>query len=192
MKNLSRRIFIKNSVIGAFSLTGILQVFTSNLTAEEKPLMFINHLIDALRATNNPVCEIAAAKLLLLKDNKSSYDLHLRNANLNNEEIDLIAKAIKTVDVEGGPSLQSFSMSYSPNLRDHGVLSLVKTLPSTVTEIGLVQCGISDKGGEALLVWAAGAPKLHWLCVEKNYFSNKTKEQFIKLGKERNHLLVVV
>ena len=74
----------------------------------------------------------------------------------------IIAEAIKTVHVKRGPSLQSFSMSYNPNLGDEGVLILVKTLPSTVTEIGLVQCGIGDKGGDALMTWASKAPKLQF------------------------------
>ena len=108
------------------------------------------------------------------------------------DEIKQITEAIKIVHIKGGPSLQSFSMSYNPHLGDEGVLLLVKTLPATVTEIGLVQCGIGDKGGDALIMWAAKALKLQWLCVEQNLFSDEMKDRFIQFGNDRNGLLIVL
>ncbi|MFT7674217.1 MAG: hypothetical protein ACI845_002634 [Gammaproteobacteria bacterium] len=178
-ETVSRRIFMKTVLVGSFG-------FTSNSGAAEKPKMIISYLINTLRSVNNPVCEKVASNLLLFKSNKSHYDLHLRNADLNNNEVKLIAEATKIVNDEGGPLLRSFSMSYNSNLRDEGVLMLVKSLPSTVTEIGLVQCGLGDKGGEALMIWASNVPTLHWLCVEQNSFSDKTRGRLVKLGKERN------
>lgn len=144
MQKLSRRIFCKTGLVGAFCFTG-------HSIAEEKPFMIINRLIDALRSINKPACETAVTQLQLLKDNNSSYDLHLRSADLNSDDIKRIAEAIKNVHAEGGPSLKSFSMSYSPDLKDEGVFNLVKTLPTNLTEIGLVRCGVGDKGGEALI-----------------------------------------
>jgi hypothetical protein len=46
------------------------------------------------------------------------------------------------------------------NLGDEGVLILVKSLPQTIAEIGLVQSGIGDTGGEALIGWATNAKQL--------------------------------
>jgi len=83
-------------------------------------------------------------------------------------------------------------MSYNSNLRDEGAVIIANNLPSTLTEIGLVGCGIGDIGAEALIVLAQKAPKLHWLCVENNAFSNDRKQQLLKLGQQRNGLLVVV
>jgi hypothetical protein len=68
-----------------------------------------------------------------LKNSESSYDLHLRNADLNYNQVKSIAEAIKTVHENGGPSLQSFNMSYNLNLGDENVLILVKNLPQTIT-----------------------------------------------------------
>ena len=65
-------------------------------------------------------------------------------------------------------------------------------LPATVTEIGLVQCGIGDKGGDALIMWAAKALNLRWLCVEQNSFSDEMKDRFIQFGNDRKGLLVVL
>lgn len=192
MKNQSKRTFIKSGLLGVFSLTGMLSVFTSNLTAKERPVMSFNPLIDALKSADNAVCENVAIRLSSLKNDQYSYDLHLRSADLNSDEVKRIAEAIKAVHDQGGPALHSFSLSYNPNLRDDGVLNLVKNLPSTLTEIGLVGCNIGDGGADALLLFAQTTPKLYWLCVENNAFSSETKKQFIKLGQERNGLLVVV
>ena len=192
MKNQSRRDFIKMGSVAVLSLTSSLSVFTNNVMAEEKPSMIFNPLISALRSTNDSVCERAAARLLALKGNQSSYDLHLRNADLKSDDIKRISESIKAIDGKGGPELHSFSMSYNPNLRDKGAVILAKNLPSTLRQIGLVGCGIGDIGADALLALAQRTPKLHWLCVENNNFSNDTKQQLLKLGQHRNGLLVVV
>jgi len=192
MKNLSKRTFVKLGLAGTLGVTGLLDILTSVHAAETKQAMTISSLIDALRSINNPVCDAAAVKLLSLKDNNTNYDLHLRSAGLNIDEIQRIAEAIKSIHAEGGSSLRSFSMSYNPNLRDGGALNLVAALPATLTEIGLVGCGLTDEGGEALITWAAKAPKLHWLCVEQNTFSRATRDRFKQLGQARNGLLVVV
>ncbi|WP_136810756.1 hypothetical protein [Desulfosediminicola flagellatus] len=192
MKQLQRTLFFITFPVWVFSFTIILNVFSSYLSAEEKPEMIISYLIHTLRSINKPVCEKAADNLQSLTDNKSNYDLHLRNADLTYKEIQRIAEAIKTVHDKRGPSLKSFSMSYNKHLGDEGVFVLVKALPPTVTEIGLVQCGIGDQGGDSLISWAINAPKLKWLCVEQNSFSDEIKRRFIQLGKERNGLLVVL
>ncbi|MFT6153711.1 MAG: hypothetical protein ACJAYK_001604 [Crocinitomicaceae bacterium] len=167
-----------------------MQVFANNsLLEKQEPI--INPLINALKSINNPVSNKVAETLLSLKNGESSYDLHLRDADLNLNQIKSIAEAIKTVHENGGPSLQSFSMSYNSNLGDEGVLILIKSLPQTITEIGLVQSGIGDKGGEALIGWAANAKQLRWLCIEGNIFSNDIKDRLRELGQERNDLLVI-
>jgi hypothetical protein len=176
--------------ICVFSFSIAMQVFANDsLSAKEGAMM--NPLINALRLTDNRVSNKVAETLLSLTKSKSSYDLHLRNAGLNYRQIKSIAEAIRTVHENGGPSLQSFSMSYNSNLGDEGVLILVKNLPQTITEIGLVNCGLGDKGGEALMRWSTNAKQLRWLCVEENIFSNDIKDRLRKLGQESSDLLVV-
>ena len=68
---------------------------------------------------------------------------------------------------------------------------LVKNLPATVTEIGLVNSNIGDTGGEALISWARKAKKLLWLCIEENTFSNEMINRLRRFSKERNNLLVI-
>jgi hypothetical protein len=190
MKRPAIKKLLKTASICLFGFSITLQVFANN-SFSGKEEAIINPLINALRSTNNPVSNKVAETLLSLKNGKPSYDLHLRNADLSYNQIKSIAEAIKTVHKNGGPSLQSFSMSYNSNLGDEGVLILVKNLPQTITEIGLVQSGIGDKGGEALIRWAKNAKQLRWLCVEENIFSNDIKDRLRKFGQERSDLLVV-
>jgi hypothetical protein len=190
MKRSYIRTLLKTASVCLFSFSIAMQVFANNsLLEKQEPI--INPLINALKSINNPVSNKVAETLLSLKNGELSYDLHLRDADLNLNQIKSIAEAIKTVHENGGPSLQSFSMSYNSNLGDEGVLILIKSLPQTITEIGLVQSGIGDKGGEALIGWAANAKQLRWLCIEGNIFSNDIKDRLRELGQERNDLLVI-
>ena len=163
---------------------------TKATTLTNKPTL--NHLIRALLDTGKPVCISVADNLRTLPIDTRHYDLHLRNALLDITDVNHIAEAIDTVAREGGPVLQSFSMSYNANVGDEGVLTLTRTLPSTLTELGLVECGIKDRGGNALVDWAANKSALHWLCVEGNAFTSDTTNRFIDLRMKRKALLVVV
>ena len=192
MKNQSRRDFIKTVSVAGLSLGSSFSLFSNNVAAEAKPSMTFNSLINVLRSTKDSVCVRAADQLLALEGKQSSYDLHLRNADLQSNDIERISDSIKAIDNAGGPKLQSFSMSYNANLRDVGAEILAKNLPTTLTEVGLVGCGIGDRGANALMILAQRTPKLHWFCVENNNFSNDTKQQLIKLGENRNGLRVVV
>ena len=192
MKNLSRRIFIKKNTLSGLGFLGMVQFSTINAATKETPSNIMTALIEALRSTHKPVCEAAATEFAALTPNPSNYNLHLRDANLTPAEIEHIAKAIKTLHEEHGPALQSFSMSYNPKLRNEGVLSLVNSLPASVTQIGLVGCGIGDPGAEALITWVTKAPKLRMLCVEQNALSSAAKAQLLKISEQRPHLLVVV
>jgi hypothetical protein len=75
--------------------------------------------------------------------------LHLRNARLTAQDAISLADAIG--QMEHGPVLRLFSASYNPNLTDAGVVALAGAFPTTMTELGLVGCGIGDAGGHAIL-----------------------------------------
>jgi hypothetical protein len=190
MQRPSISTLLKTAWVCLFSFSITLPVF-ANHSLLEKEEAIITPLITALRSIHHPVANKVADALLSSISNGSSYDLHLRNADLNSSQIKSIAAAIKVVDENDGPRLRSFSMSYNANLGDEGVLILVQNLPQTITEIGLVQSGMSDQGAEALIVWATKAKQLRWLCIEENIFSTEIKHKLKKLGQERSDLLVV-
>jgi len=191
-KNLTRRGLLKKGSVTLIGLTAMLQGSTRLLNAEESTEMTIVTLVNVLKSTQNSVCEAAANRLMLGHEkNRSNYDLHLRRASLSSTEIEQIAAAIQAVHHQGGPALHSVSLSYN-NLSDQVMMNFLKALPPTLTELGLVQCGLSDTGGEALLAWASGATKLQMICVEQNAFSQHIKGKLSALGQQRLGLLVVV
>ena len=89
-------------------------------------------------------------------------------------------------------ALRSFSMSYNPGLTDAGVVLLAQAFPATLTELGLVDCAIGDKGGVALLHWGKKAVGLRMICVEGNNFSSGILNGCTAMAQERPKLLVVI
>ena len=188
----SKRLFIKTGLLVALGFSSGLPVFGKYSNTIGNSSKNMNYLIDTLNSINKPVCTNVAKQLAALKADARTYDLHLRRADLNDSDVEYISKAIGLIHAAKGPLLESFSMSYNADITNEGVLNLIESLPSSVTEIGLVGCGISDDAGEALVNWALKAPKLHWLCVEQNSFSEMMKNRLMKLSQKTKGLLVIV
>lgn len=186
---ISKRRFVQCAVVGAL---GVMPDLLTSTMAREGSLMALDELVDVLKRLDRPAANKAAARLALLTDSDRSYDLHLRDALLTAHDADLIAAALQAVKRNGGPALRSFSMSYNAELGDEGVLSVCKNLPDSVTEIGLVGCGVGDKGAAALIEWALPVVALRWLCVEDNDFSDEAKDRLLQLTQNNRHLLVIV
>jgi hypothetical protein len=146
----------------------------------------------ALRAIGNTACLRLALNLSNLPVATKSFNLHLRNANLILRDVKLIASAMCKGEDISGPSLLSFSMSYNFNITDIGVQALVSVLPDTITDIGFVGCGLSDKAGLALLRWARILENLQLICIEENNFPQVLKDKFISLSKNKLPLSVVI
>lgn len=149
-------------------------------------------LIDALRSIGKEVCLDAAEKLEAAQNAAGPFSLHLRSAQLDVSDAEILAKALAVFAPDNGNVLRSFSVSYNPMLGDKGAKVLAQSLPQSVDEIGFVGCKIGDVGGQAILNWAKQAPRLNEVCVENNAFSDQTKALFRKLSNEKPGLLVVV
>jgi len=152
----------------------------------------MDYLARALRETGKAVCVREASRLEKLSASTSELDLHLRNATLDVQDALNIAQALRASAAQSRVAIRSFSVSYNPELQDAGIATLIKALPSTVTELGVVGCEIGDVGGDILLVWAQSAPELRMICLEQNQLSNEMRQRFLTLGKQRSDLLVVV
>ena len=74
--------------------------------------------------------------------------------------------------------------------RGRGIV-LMKNLPKSICEIGLVNCGISDIGGIEILQCMLNSPNLQMICMEQNNFSEKLKLEFNKFRTANPHILVV-
>jgi hypothetical protein len=72
-------------------------------------------------------------------------------------------------------TLYSFSFSHNQGLGDTGLVKLLKILPNSLQEIGLVECGITDSSAPELLKWMQSMNYLDMICIEKNNFSSEIK-----------------
>ena len=148
-------------------------------------------LIDALVETKKPKSIEVANNLKSTGDNDKSYDLVIRKANLNIKDAKNIATAIKKIDQNKGPQLGTISMSFNEDLKDEGVITLLNHIPLTTSVIAFVECGITDKAGQAIIDWAAKTNNLNGIYIEGNDFSKDMEEKFEKLRADNPRLTVL-
>ena len=112
-------------------------------------------LMDVLVETKKPK-SIEVAKTLKLIDAKDkSYDLVIIKANLTLDDARNIANAINKVNQNNGPELHTLSMNFNKVLKDEGVITMLNQIPKTTSIIAFVECGITDKTGQAIIDWAS-------------------------------------
>lgn len=152
-------------------------------------------LINALKAIGKEAT-LAAAKRLEAHTSGAPFSLHLRNADLDASDANILASAMTNTGTNTradlDADLRSFSVSFNPMLGDEGIIALAKSLPHSVREIGLVGCSMGDMGANALLAWAKQAPHLSMLCIEDNKLSTEAKQRFMDLRQQDTGLYIVV
>ena len=153
--------------------------------------IIMQDLINTLVETKKPKSIEVANNLKSTGDNDKSYDLVIRKANLNIEDAKNIATAIKKIDQNKGPQLGTISMSFNEDLKDEGVIILLNHIPLTTSVIAFVECGITDKAGQAIIDWAAKANNLNGIYIEGNDFSKDMEEKFEKLRVDKPRLTVL-
>ena len=117
--------------------------------------------------------------------------LSFRNLDLEPEEVAGIAQILKAEKSTHRTYLKSISFSYNHLIADQGTKLIIQSLPLSMTEIGLVACGIGDKGGRAVLNWMTTATQLQMICMEQNNFSDTLKAE-INIFKQNNPQIMVV
>ena len=153
--------------------------------------IIMQDLIDALVETKKPKSIEVANNLKSTGDNDKSYDLVIRKANLNIKDAKNIATAIKKIDQNKGPQLGTISMSFNEDLKDEGVITILNHIPLTTSVIAFVECGITDKAGQAIREWAAKTKNLNGIYIEGNDFSKDMEEKFEKLRADNPRLTVL-
>ena len=153
--------------------------------------IIMQDLINALVETKKPKSIEVANNLKSTGDNDKSYDLVIRKANLNIEDAKNIATAIKKIDQNKGPKLGTISMSFNEDLKDEGVITILNHIPLTTSVIAFVECGITDKAGQAIIDWAAKTNNLNGIYIEGNDFSKDMEEKFEKLRADNPRLTVL-
>jgi hypothetical protein len=118
--------------------------------------------------------------------------LNLRNLGLKAIDISAIANILKQEKNNNAGFIKSISFSYNDLIGDIGATEIVRSLPSSICEIGLVGCGIGDKGGNEILEWIKTLPNLKMICIEQNSFSDNLKTEFNMFKKNNPKIMVVI
>lgn len=147
-------------------------------------------IAEVLRRIGRKEC-LEKAELLTGSENKSS-SLNLRSLGLIHTEAMQLALVLKEIESKGNSKIDSISFSYNSSLKDKGAVTLIKSLPISIRELGLVNCGIGETGGQELLNWVKSAPNLKMICAELNSFSDKLKSDFRKFSIQNPQIIVVV
>jgi hypothetical protein len=153
--------------------------------------VIMQDLIDVLVETKKPKSIEVAKTLKSINAMEKSYDLVIRKANLNLEDARNIANAISRVEKNNGPKLHTLSMSFNQELKDEGVIAILNQIPKTTSVIAFVECGITDKAGQAIIDWAVKTNNLDGIYIEGNTFSKGMETKFAKLRTDNPQLTVL-
>jgi len=148
-------------------------------------------LINVLIETKKPKSIEVAENLQSIGPNDKTYDLVIRKANLSLEDAKKIAKAIDKVSKNNGPKLSTISMSFNQELKDEGVIAILSKIPKTTPVIAFVECGITDKAGQAIIDWALENKEINGIYIEGNDFSNSMEAKFEKLRVDNPQLTIL-
>ena len=168
-------------------------VFTLSLFNVSYANIVMQDLIDVLVQTNKQKSFEVAKNLKELNQNAKTYNFIIRKANLDIVDAKNIAEAIKKIDLNDGPKLHTISMSFNDNLKDEGVIAILNKLPKETSVIAFVECGITDKAGEAIIKWAnlKEVKNLNGIYIEGNSFSKEMEEKFDQLRANNPNLTVL-
>ena len=145
-------------------------------------------IANVLRTIGNSKCLIKAKRLEA--DSFRSRALNLRDLGLEQRHIIAVADVIRH-EKDSYP-ITSISFSYNTLMGDIGATALAKSLPTALSEMGLVDCGIGDIGGYTILNWMKSATHLNMICMEQNTFSDKLKSEFRAFKAHHPDIVVVV
>ena len=175
-------------IVKKFLAIIVLNLLWSNISYSN---IIMQDLINVLLETKKPKSVEVAKALKSISANSKSYDLIIRKANLNLEDAKKIANAINRVDQKKGPKLHTISMSFNQDLKDDGVIAILDQIPKTTSVIAFVECGITDKAGQAIIDWAFKANNLDGIYIEGNTFSKIMEAKFEKLRIDNRNLTVL-
>ncbi|MEX1188851.1 MAG: hypothetical protein WED33_06290 [Bacteroidia bacterium] len=144
-------------------------------------------LVGALMQTVNSASYQLADEL----QNTSSelHAIHLSSLNLTLNDIVHFGPFLEKL--KANTEVTSLSFSHNPLLRNEGISKILDSLPISITEIGLVGCGISDEIEESLFTMLRNHKNLRMLCMEENIISNSLKLRLNQFGRNNNVLVSI-
>lgn len=149
--------------------------------------MVNDQIAQLLRQKGDSTCIQKAESLE--NENAGLRNLHLRNLGLDEKDIAGIANILE--QETNSTTIKSISFSHNQGIGDVGATLLANKIPHSIREIGLVDCGISDKGGSEILHWMRKSTHLQMICMEQNDFSDELRMEFSNFKREHPNVLVV-
>ena len=104
-------------------------IFHSSANANPSKDNSLKYLVNALIEINHPKAFQVASDLKKMKKDIKTYNLIIRKADLDFNDIKKIAKAIKQVQKSKGPHLNTLSMSFNKNIKDKGLNLILNVIP---------------------------------------------------------------
>jgi hypothetical protein len=117
--------------------------------------------------------------------------LHLRRLHISESNLLSVFDDLDIFLKSEPESLYSFSLSYNENLGDIGLSKLLKILPASLREIGLVECGLTNSSAPELLKWIESMNFLDMICIEKNNFSSDIKSLIAQSSRRKGISLFI-
>ena len=190
--NLIRRKLFQSLglLIGVYALSSQQKVSADGF--QNAPRSPLQPLIKALRQTHKPVCLHVAERLEKRSGTGEAFNLHLRSANLDLSDAQLLANSLTSIQQQVDLALNSFSVSYNPGIETGGAQALLSSLPENVNEFGMVGCQLGDDVGASLISFMARSSNLKMICVEDNFFSSSMKDQIATAGKKLAGCVTIV
>ena len=134
---------------------------------------------------------ILLEKINAIQSNSNHSDtLNFRNLELDSSDVLSIMEIV--TQSNANKFIKSISFSYNRLIGDDGTITILNTLSNTVNEIGLVDCGIGDRGGKIILKKIKNLTNLKMLCIEQNNFSDPIKQEFKTFSSYNPQVLIVV
>ena len=190
--NLNKRKLLKSGVLILFSTI----LIPANLAIAKEynllPYEEIKYIIKALRNIQKIVCLKEADRLVKNYNQSKFYNLHLRNAEIDIYDAELIAFSLKKTHQNNQIILKSFSISYNPTVKLYGLKFILDSLPDHIQSLGLVACNFDDDAGEIIMSFLSRSKNLKMVCIEDNNFSNSMKKNIKNSVQHLNGCTIIV
>jgi len=168
-----------------------LYIFQSIAIANPSKDNSLKYLINALIEINHPKAFRVASDLEKIRTDIKTYNLIIRKADLDFNDLKKIAEAIKQVQKSKGPDLITLSMSFNKNIKDKGLNLILNVIPHTTKILAFVECGLTDTGALKIIEYAYKNKNLNQIYLEGNFFSQSIQNKFNKLKIDRPQLTII-
>ena len=174
-----RVFFLVCRYLNIFGLLFFFYIFQNFSIANPSKDNSLKYLVNTLNEINHPKAFRVASDLEKIRTNIKTYNLIIRKADLDFNDLKKIAEGIKQVQKSKGPDLITLSMSFNKNIKDKGLNLILNVIPHTTKILAFVECGLTDTGALKIIEYAYKNKNLNQIYLEGNFFQNQFKINLI-------------